>query len=71
MMRLINCPRCKRRCLNPNDYGESGIFQSCHRLCVDCFPDEDKEIEKAGTNDLPETLNSYGPENDYRPEDEY
>lgn len=63
--RLFICPRCKLRRLDRNNYGESGIYRSRHRLCSDCFDDEDKEIEAAGTNDLPDTLASYGPENDY------
>lgn len=64
-MSLLVCPRCKRRCLNPDDYGESGIYKSKHRVCVGCFHDEDEEIEREGTNDLPETLKTYGPENDH------
>lgn len=63
--RLAICPRCKPRRLDHNNYGESGIYRSRHRLCLSCFDDEDKEIEQAGTNDLPETLASYGAENDY------
>lgn len=64
-VRLFMCPRCKQRCLNPNDYGESAIYRSRHKLCVPCWHDEDAEIEREGRNDLPETLVSYGPENDY------
>lgn len=59
------CPRCKRRVLDHGNYGESGIYRSMHRLCVPCFEDEDREIEAAGTNNLPETLAKYGPANDY------
>lgn len=65
MKRLLICPRCKRRCLDPDSYGESAIYRSMHRICVPCFHDEDAEIEREGTNDLPTTLASYGPENDY------
>jgi hypothetical protein len=62
---LLICPRCKRRCLNKNDYGESAIYRSRHMLCVGCWHDEDAEIAREGKNDLPETLKGYGPENDY------
>lgn len=64
-VRLLNCPRCKQRVLNPNSYGESGIYRSCHRLCMPCWDAEEAEIDREGTNNLPETLKSYGPENDY------
>jgi hypothetical protein len=63
--RLSICPRCKQRRLDHNSYGESAIYRSRHRLCMPCFDDEDKEIDRAGTNDLQATLASYGPENDY------
>ena len=63
--RLLICPRCKKRVLNRRDYGESAIYRSRHRLCVPCWNDEDKEIDRDGSNDLPKTLASYGPENDY------
>lgn len=62
---MLICPRCKQRVLNPNDYGESAIYQSRHKLCVPCWHNEDAEIEREGGNNLPETLRSYGPENDY------
>lgn len=62
---LLVCPRCKRRCLNKADYGESALYRSRHLLCVGCWHDEDAEIDREGTNDLPITLRSYGPENDY------
>lgn len=64
-MKLFNCPRCKLRCLNKDDCGESGLYRSRHLLCVGCWHDEEAETERAGTNDLPETLRAYGPENDY------
>lgn len=64
-MNLFKCPRCKRRCLNKEDCGESAIYQSKHLLCVGCWHDEDAEIEREGTNNLPATLQGYGPENDY------
>jgi hypothetical protein len=59
------CPRCKQRVLDRDNYGESAIYRSRHRLCVPCWHAEDAEIEEKGGNDLPETLKSYGPENDY------
>lgn len=63
--RLLTCPRCKLPRLDRNDYGESAIYKSRHRLCVICFHEEDAEIDREGTNNLPETLKGYGPENDY------
>lgn len=62
---LFLCPRCKQRCLDRADYGESAIFNSHHRLCVSCFHAEDAEIQREETNYLPETLKAYGPMNDY------
>ena len=64
-MRKEICPRCKRRVLDRDDCGESGIYQSRHFICVKCWDDEDIEIEAAGTNDLPETLKAYGPSNEW------
>jgi hypothetical protein len=62
---LLICPRCKERSLDPRSYGESALYRSQHRLCVPCFHAEDAEIEREGTNNLPERLKAYGPENDY------
>lgn len=45
-MVLSICPRCKQRVLNHNDYGESAIYKSMHRLCVPCWHDEDAEIDR-------------------------
>jgi hypothetical protein len=64
-VRLSVCPRCKQRVLDHRSYGESAIYRSRHRLCFPCWHAEDDEIEREGTNDLPETLKGYGPENDY------
>lgn len=64
-IRFRFCPRCKTYKLNQNSYGESQIYRSKHRLCMPCWDDEDAEVERKGTNNLPETLNAYGPENDY------
>lgn len=63
------CPRCKQRTLNTDDCGESGLYRSRHLICNPCWHEEDAEIEREGTNDLPDRLKSYGPENDYS--DEY
>lgn len=65
MAKLTTCPRCKKATLDKNDCGESSIYRSRHLICNPCFFDEDKEIEEKGTNDLPETLKSYGYPNDY------
>lgn len=65
ILKLRICPRCKQRTLDNASYGESGIYRSRHRLCVPCWHDEEAETDKAGTNNLPETLAAYGPENDY------
>lgn len=65
MGKLLTCPRCKERCLDPQSYGESALYRSRHRLCVECWHAEDDEIEREGTNNLPERLKAYGPENDY------
>lgn len=55
------CPRC---CLNIPEgacVGESGIYLShdITDLCEKCFHAEDREIDEAGTNNLPETLKRY------------
>lgn len=62
---MNRCPRCKKYCLDKNDCGESAIYRSRHLLCVACWHDEDAEIDREGTNDLPATLKSYGPENEF------
>lgn len=59
------CPRFKQKCLDDRSYGESGIYHSCHRLCVKCWEEEDIEISERGTNNLPDTLEKYGPCNDF------
>lgn len=61
---LLHCPRCKRRTLDPDNYGESGIYRSCHRICVPCWHDENAETDREG-NDRPATLAGYGPPNDF------
>lgn len=66
---LSICPRCKKRALDHDSYGESGIYRSNHRLCVPCWEAENAEIDERGTNNLPETLASYGRPNDYSESD--
>lgn len=62
--RLKTCPRCKQPSLDINDCGESQIYRSRHLICNPCWHEEDAEIEREGTNDLPDRLRSYGSEND-------
>lgn len=62
--RLLICPRCKQRTLDPRSNGESALYKSRHLICVPCWHDEDAEIEREGTNNLPDRLRSYGREND-------
>lgn len=62
---LSICPRCKKRVLNHDSYGESQIYRSQHRLCLPCWEDEDYEIERMETNNLPVRLATYGPPNDW------
>ena len=61
---LAICPRCKRRVLDDDSYGESALYRSQHRLCNPCWDAEHDEINREGTNDLPATLTCYGPPND-------
>lgn len=68
MKHLRTCPRCKKRCLDERSCGESALFKSRHLICVPCFHDEDAEIEREGTNNLPSRLAAYGPKNDYETE---
>lgn len=65
MNALSICPRCKRRVLDHDSYGESAIYRSQHRLCNPCWDAEKDEIDHVGTNDLPATLAGYGPPNDW------
>jgi hypothetical protein len=65
MSGLLVCPRCKQRVLDRGSYGESAIYGSQHRLCNPCWDNEQSEIDREGTNDLPTTLMRYGPPNDY------
>jgi hypothetical protein len=57
------CARCRKRVDQFKDcLGESGIYSPTGRaftLCEQCFLDEDLEIDRAGTNDIPERLDEY------------
>jgi hypothetical protein len=57
------CSRCRRPVDQFKDcLGESGIYSPTGRaftLCEQCFLDEDLEIDRAGTNDIPERLDEY------------
>lgn len=57
------CARCRKRVDQMRDcLGESGIYSPTGRaftLCEQCFLDEDLEIDRAGTNDIPERLDEY------------
>ncbi|MGR3480704.1 hypothetical protein [Salipiger marinus] len=64
---MARCPRCKQQTLDVNRFeGESDIYGSRHLICESCYYEEQDEIEREETNDLPETLASYGPPNDFR-----
>lgn len=65
MKRYSMCPRCRRYVLDHDSYGVSAIYRSQHRICFSCWDAEADEIDKAGTNDRPETLIAYGPPNDF------
>jgi ribosomal protein L32 len=68
MKYLSKCPRCKQYVLDHNNYGESAIYNSRHRLCNSCWENEYEEINSVGTNDIPATLAGYGPPNDINDE---
>lgn len=57
------CARCRKRVDQLKEcLGESGIYSPTGRaftLCEQCFLDEDLEIDRAGTNDIPERLDEY------------
>lgn len=59
------CARCKKNISDGETTGESQIYMSHHILCEPCFFDEEREIDEAGTNNLPDTLKSYGKTNDH------
>ena len=57
------CSRCRRSVDQFRDcLGESGIYSPTGRaftLCEQCWEDENLEIDRAGTNDIPERLDEY------------
>lgn len=57
------CARCRRAVHYLKDcLGESSIYSPTGRaftLCEKCWMDEDLEIDRAGTNDIPERLDEY------------
>lgn len=56
------CARCRVRVDQVRDcLGESGLYSPNHAftLCERCFLDEDLEIDRAGTNNIPERLEEY------------
>lgn len=57
------CARCRRKVDQYRDcLGESGIYSPTGRaftLCEQCFLDEELEIDRVGTNDIPERLDEY------------
>lgn len=56
------CARCRKSVDQLKDcLGESGLYSPnrAFTLCEQCFMDEDLEIDRAGTNDIPERLDEY------------
>jgi len=57
------CARCRKRVHQLKDcLGESQIYSPTGRaftLCEQCWMDEDLEIDRAMTNDIPERLDEY------------
>lgn len=56
------CARCRRPVDQFKDcLGESGLYSPnrAFTLCEQCFLDEELEIDRAGTNDIPERLDEY------------
>lgn len=56
------CARCRKRVDQIKDcLGESGIYSPgrAFTLCEQCFLDEESEIDRVGTNDIPERLEEY------------
>ena len=69
------CARCRCNLYEQDCTGESGLYSPnrAFTLCEPCFFDEDAEIEKEGTNDLPLRIEQYrenirqGPVPGFRP----
>ncbi len=57
----ITCARCRKFVRDHECQGESGLYSPNRgfMLCEKCFDDEDREIDAAGTNDLPDRLEEY------------
>jgi hypothetical protein len=60
-MRSRICVRCLHRLGETEAEGESGIYSPDRPflLCEPCFFAEDEEIEREGTNNLPERIKQY------------
>lgn len=56
-----HCPRCTCAIFWGDATGVSGIYGSddVDDLCEACFLEEDEQIDREGTNDLPQTLARY------------
>ena len=61
---MNDCAACRKVIKRGETLWESTLYGSFHILCEPCGLDEEALIENAGTNDLPEILKMYGPEND-------
>ncbi|ABF71343.1 p095 [Rhizobium phage 16-3] len=64
-MATFTCARCKVHFRDVRSSGSSSLYGSDHTLCEPCFFAEDAQIDEEGTNNLPDTLASYGPPNGY------
>ena len=55
------CARCRKPVDQSECLGESGIYSPgrAFTLCEQCFLDEDLEIDRTGTNNIPERLDEY------------
>jgi hypothetical protein len=56
------CARCRKRVDQIKDcLGESGLYSPnrAFTLCEQCFLDEELEVDRAGTNVIPERLEEY------------
>lgn len=56
------CARCRKRVDQIKDcLGESGLYSPnrAFTLCEQCFLDEELEVDRAGTNVIPERLEKY------------
>jgi hypothetical protein len=55
------CARCRIRLRDEDCQGESGLYSPNRpfTLCEPCFEDEDREIDLAGQNEIPQRLTEY------------